>query len=167
MLNNCSVWAELKISLRRQCWHHAGEVEPLERGSVMASLSPPHRTSVNVVTSAECRQAVCLPLITVWEPNSITVPCCQSVPFHPAVFMTELIYHVYVIPLEQRWRAALSFVSGAMFVSNSVTSWLISSLQMCDFCSTMTIFSGKVQQSKSFLDFEENILNFLFFFKPH
>lgn len=27
----------------------------------------------------------------------------------------------------------------------------------------MTIFSGKVQQSKSFLDFEENILYLLFF----
>lgn len=31
---------------------------------VMASLNPPRRTSVNVVSSAECRQAIGLPLIT-------------------------------------------------------------------------------------------------------
>lgn len=71
---------------------------------VVASLNPRRRTAINVVNSAECRQAVGLPLITVCEPNTISpAPVVTLFPFILLRFLSslviELIYHVFVIAL--------------------------------------------------------------------
>lgn len=70
---------------------------------VLASLNRLHCASINVVTSEECRQAVCVPLITAWQPNtlkqsSLLPPCPLSSHWYFTAFTTELIYHVCFTP---------------------------------------------------------------------
>lgn len=74
---------------------------------VCSSLNPPRRTSVNVVSSAECRQAVGLPPITAWEQHHHPLlslcslsSCCGFCPYRwahlPSLLCCPGLKNVYM-----------------------------------------------------------------------
>lgn len=127
---------------------------------VMASLNPPRRTSVNVVSSAECRQAIGLPLITAWEQHHhLLLSLCSPSFCDFCLYRWANFTNFTLLPWYKEWQAALVCVHlSSWCLSEMLSHNLFFSFQMCDICSTMTIFSGKVPQSKSLLGFK-NILN--------